>query len=420
MKTIHFMLFCGLFTALNSYAIEGQTFSCRPHDSYCQTSEVEIITDDNLNYGVFKINGSTKDIRFDLPLSEIRFEVTAPVKCEIEYQLNFENSSKETGFLVENYNVSVFNWENINNAESSREKQKEYENFWFNGYLLKSVTLNKANCQKIQARNITLDEMCYNSIGKNADLFFSKEEIRSLHSFISEYVYEAKKQIIIDETACAKSKNFSYTDPKLNISNAPTSKLLPMFFKISGIENVKTLLIENSDITDLSPLTKLQNLEELFVGGNPIYDLSPIEKMTNLETLWIWGTNITDFEPLRKLKKLSWLDVSSTSITNLDSIKDLKEMNTLFFSDTKVSDMSPLTGLSKLYTLDFNETLVSDITPLNGLKNLHYLIIANSPIKTFDSLNNLSSLQVLKISNDQEKAVKSKLILKAVTIYILQ
>ena len=63
-------------------------------------------------------------------------------------------------------------------------------------------------------------------------------------------------------------------------------------------KNLKTLILDINQITDLSGLEELQNLEELNVNSNLIRKIDTLAKMPNLKRVYAKNNEITSFSPI--------------------------------------------------------------------------------------------------------------------------
>ena len=98
-----------------------------------------------------------------------------------------------------------------------------------------------------------------------------------------------------------------------------------------------TLDLQNSNITDISPIEDLTSLVTLALDANNISNLSPLQNLTNLTNLFLDGNNITDLEPI-------------SNLVNLES---------LALDDNNISDVTPLT-LTSLNYLGLSYNFISD------------------------------------------------------------
>ena len=155
------------------------------------------------------------------------------------------------------------------------------------------------------------------------------------------------------------------------------------------------LELDNSRVSDISPLRGLTNLNFLEVGGD-FSDLSPLAGLTNLRELSIGGNNISDIMPVSGLVNLNELNIGGTNISDISPVSRLISLKHLYFREANVSDLSPVAGLINLESLDFSFNNVSDLSPVAGLINLKYIGFgANkgvSDISAFAGLINLESI----------------------------
>jgi Leucine-rich repeat (LRR) protein len=131
-----------------------------------------------------------------------------------------------------------------------------------------------------------------------------------------------------------------------------------------GSMKSEELDLENSQITDLKPLSGLVELKQLNLGNTPVEDLSPLSGLVELEELYLGNTQVTNLTPLSGLVNLKTLSLFSTPVT----------------------DLKPLRGLVELVSLDLYNTQVVDITPLSGLFELQSLFLGNTPVASDPTL----------------------------------
>ena len=96
-------------------------------------------------------------------------------------------------------------------------------------------------------------------------------------------------------------------------------------------EKVKVLILNDSQISDLTPFSDLNNLEELHLNQNLISDLRPIRNLKNLRRLSLNNNRVVDISPIKGLTKLYAFHVSNNNLTSEGSrVRDLsalKELN---------------------------------------------------------------------------------------------
>ena len=125
-------------------------------------------------------------------------------------------------------------------------------------------------------------------------------------------------------------------------------------------------LLNNNQISDLTPLSGLITLFQLYLHENQISDITPLAGLINLEHLRLHENQINDITPLSGLTKLTELRLDGNPI----------------------SDITPLAGLTSLRELNLDNTQISDLAPLAGLTNLKNLYLRDNPI-TLSQVNEL-------------------------------
>ncbi|MCE5189896.1 MAG: leucine-rich repeat domain-containing protein [Eubacteriales bacterium] len=88
-------------------------------------------------------------------------------------------------------------------------------------------------------------------------------------------------------------------------------------------------------ISDLSVLTGLKNLRVLIVSMNKIEDISPLAELKNLECLEIYQNPITDISPVASLPKLRFLNCSATLFTDITPLLGMTNLKMLWFVSVK-------------------------------------------------------------------------------------
>lgn len=228
---------------------------------------------------------------------------------------------------------------------------------------------------------------------------------------------------------------------------------------LEGIQyctDLTTLLLDNNQIVDISPLASLINLTTLSLADNPVSDISALAELPNLTTLTLdshqtfeYSTpidpisssfgdttavldspSVIDFpDPALEvairnaigktvgdiydsdLMGLEVLDASMWGIRTLEGIQhcvDLAEL-VLWGSGSEGSglfpneivDISPLAGLTKLNILNLRDNQIVDISALAGLTNLSELNLRENQIVDISALAGLTNLSELNLRENQ-------------------
>lgn len=230
-----------------------------------------------------------------------------------------------------------------------------------------------------------------------------------------------------------KELEFGKADNISDLSALSTLKELEIFWieselidDISVVENwpkLDRLILTTPNLKSIKPLGKCMKLVSLIINNSDVTDFSPLENITGLQALSIdrhKGTTVSiDSTFLSPLKNLTWLDmdkhdcdfgqigskkiwkmsISSKSLSDLSFLKDCNRLWQIHLYDCNISDISALSGkkfnilcLSKnplvdlsplkdcdMYRLEINDTNVTDLSPILDIKGLHDVYLSNTP-----------------------------------------
>ena len=166
---------------------------------------------------------------------------------------------------------------------------------------------------------------------------------------------------------------------------------------LRGLEyavNLEFLVIDRSEVSDLTPLAGLKNLESLAIVRSQISDLTPLAGLENLRVLKLRKNRITDISPLSGLVNLQRLELQNNQIVDISSLAGLIGLQDLRLKSNEVVDISPFSGLVNLRHLELHSNQISDISPLQGLVNLEGLNLGGNPITDFTPLYGLADVTV--------------------------
>jgi internalin A len=176
------------------------------------------------------------------------------------------------------------------------------------------------------------------------------------------------------------------------LSNAPSFQCLT---------NLHLLNLEDTQISDLSPLSGLSNVTYLALNRNPITNYSVLSSLTALVNLELRGNSISDISFLTDLSQLAHVDLAYNNITNVSALRRLSRLENLILTGNRTldySDLSDLRGLSNLWLQDVGMTNLIVLTNLSNLSGLRYLSIEQNGIRNIPvvevakSLTNLNGL----------------------------
>ncbi len=190
---------------------------------------------------------------------------------------------------------------------------------------------------------------------------------------------------------------FCHNLDTLDLGENSISDLIPFYYNLRGIVDLK---LDNNEINDLTHLRFFRSLESLDISNNYIEDLSDLENMTRLENLSLGYNMINDLTALTSLPNLRYLRLSGNPIVNFSPINGLDSLETLELADLAQFDFNDLNNLDSLKTLYLTNTPTVNLNSITNLPNLVNLIMNNSSLSNIDSLANLAELRRLKLSNN--------------------
>ncbi|MGB0504881.1 MAG: TIR domain-containing protein [Pikeienuella sp.] len=208
----------------------------------------------------------------------------------------------------------------------------------------------------------------------------------------AERAYERAKELI------AKAKAEGATELALNTEVVSNLTRLPP--EIAELTHLTVLSLNNTQVSNLSPLLGLSALEELRVNKTQTADLSPLSGLTALKRLDLDKTMVTDLSPLKGLTELTRLELDRTGVSDLSPLANLRKLERLGLSGAMVEDLRPIRGLVSLfasvkqktsfvYGLYFRNCTATKLDP--ELKRLSEIRDAGD--RTRDTLAYLNTLQ---------------------------
>jgi Leucine-rich repeat (LRR) protein len=168
----------------------------------------------------------------------------------------------------------------------------------------------------------------------------------------------------------------SIFNAKMNWTKEPNSRQLHQLIQLRNlkisenrsIDNLKALIklphlrslkINDTKITDVTPLKKLRHLKEIDLSKNPISDLTPLQNLHELTFIYLNNTPIENLEWLAKLKQVKVLDISSTSIKNIKELSEVSHLEKLIAYNTKINNIKALEDLPDLRLLKIYNSKIS-------------------------------------------------------------
>jgi len=287
----------------------------------------------------------------------------------------------------------------------SFEKVNEYlSKFKKNESEIKLDSSDKATSEKLEKlllsddySNIELGLELANSISDKDIFDFLLEDVKFISNKIvpnskflgndktktfRDYALEGLISIAPDSCKIAKEIKGSFKEKTLSGSN------ITSLLSVSGFSNLEKLTIKDTDISNVSDLSRLKNLKTLLFDFNPeLKNLSGIVGLINLEYLGIRNCkNLIDLSHVSDFNKLSGIQINDCGITSTNGLKNLP--------------------LLKNVNLNDNPSLES-IDEIGQIGSLEIVTISGCPnIKSLSSLTKLSNLSFLKAEKHNLQTVE--------------
>ena len=159
--------------------------------------------------------------------------------------------------------------------------------------------------------------------------------------------------------------------------------------------NLRVLILDYQQITDLSPLTGLP-LEYLSLTGNQVSNLNPLSAMTELQVLDLGENPVRSVDELGELPALQEVTLEATGIASVEVFEgsDIRSLNV---RSTWIADFSPLESCSSLTRLIVGELPNGAVETLAGLTNLVELRLYSTPEVDLTYFSKFQKLQDLDL-----------------------
>ncbi len=148
---------------------------------------------------------------------------------------------------------------------------------------------------------------------------------------------------------------------------------------LSDITNIEAILKRNFDLTQLTTL---------ILDNHQIQDLTPLERLAQLKYLSLNNGQIQDIPPLAGLTQLEILSLRNNQIQDLTPLARLTQLTELYLDNNQIQDIRPLERLPQLTVLHLSRNQIQDIRPLARLTQLTWLGLANNQIQDFAPIAN--------------------------------
>lgn len=175
--------------------------------------------------------------------------------------------------------------------------------------------------------------------------------------------------------------------------------------EVRTLVNLKSLFMNDTAVSDLSPLAGLNKLDYLRMEGCPISDISALAGKSELTHLNMGNRSgkgrISDISPLRDCQKLYWLELRGNQVRDISALAGKNELYLLDLRQNQVQDISALASCPALDMLNIDDNQVISLAPLSDAKKLVSLYARNNQISDAAPLAGLSALKNLYLAGNQ-------------------
>ncbi len=201
---------------------------------------------------------------------------------------------------------------------------------------------------------------------------------------------------------CLLDRDFTRYTAK-NITQIDCEGILGRIKDLYGLEHftgMGQLIIEGSEISDLSPLSGLKQLIYLKIRIGNISDLSPLSELTGIYWLDLSVNPLKNLDGLENLRHLKYFWAEYSELESIDALSGIKSLSSLYLSNNLIEDISPLSEASNMQIFKIYENKIKDLEPLRDKIRLKKLLLSSNLIDDFEPLSGLINLEQLYIDNN--------------------
>lgn len=219
----------------------------------------------------------------------------------------------------------------------------------------------------------------------NAKYWGRNKPIKENHTFTKEDMLMLEKMAVTEDNVDIFKYGKNITE--LTVDIPLTEKILDDIKKLTKLKALHILENKSTEVTNVD-VSNLTELEDLRISHTKISNIV-LPNSQILKTLVLRNSEISNLQFLENQINLEELELSNNKISNIDVLSNLTKLHRLYLDSNPISNISSLSTLSKLEALVIKNTNVTDISLLNNIP-LYRLVIENLPIKpTFEDINSI-------------------------------
>ena len=202
----------------------------------------------------------------------------------------------------------------------------------------------------------------------------------------------------------------SFNDTRLY---EPVLKRVPNVKKLTIRYEVGDSDTKYYELTSIKELTKL---EELYIQGDlyrnrssndtndaarQYHDYSFLKSLTNLKSLTLQNLDITDLDFLKDFTKLTYLDLSYNYIEDISDLSRLRNLEKLNLSFNFIHNIDALAPLTNLTSLSLGNNLIDSIEAIRNMKQLTSLEASSGYYRRGDPTYSYESIANYYYNNEK-------------------
>jgi len=162
---------------------------------------------------------------------------------------------------------------------------------------------------------------------------------------------------------------------------------------LSYLTNLRTINLDDNQITDLSVLEYATKMESVTFKNNRVSDIGFVEYMDNLTVIIGENNCVSDLSPLADKVHLTDVFFGNNQISDISALADCDELINVGFNEATLSDIEALSGKEKLKMVSFHNCGLTDISPLSGCTELKQVYLGENQITDVSPLRSAESME---------------------------
>lgn len=181
---------------------------------------------------------------------------------------------------------------------------------------------------------------------------------------------------------------------------------------LKDFKNLKILLMNDNNVSDLSVLAQMPQLEGVWFNNNNVRDISFASELKNLKYISFTGNKVSDLSPLQGTTKLEHFWGNDNPFNDINPLRENRGMLQMGLSRCPIDgDIGAVSGMTELTFFAAESCGITDLYSLRACRKLEYAYLGNNSINDVSPLANCNGIKELWISDnsvyDSDKYISS-------------